>query len=122
MTCPTDVLCAGTIGARAGFRGGGAPVGSGIAAPGWRIPTPRTRAEQAGDTSTASPSRPGSALNDRDRDLVRHLAAGRSTTEIAAAMSVSSNTARTRIRRVAGKLDVRGRAEVVRAARSLGVV
>jgi DNA-binding CsgD family transcriptional regulator len=63
----------------------------------------------------------GPRLNDRDRELVRHLAQGRSTAQIAAAMSVSTNTARTRIRRVEGKLAVSGRHEVVRAARMHGI-
>jgi DNA-binding CsgD family transcriptional regulator len=61
-------------------------------------------------------------LSDRDRELIRHLAAGRSTSQIAAAMSVTSNTTRTRIRRVQGKLAVTGRGRVVNAARDLGVL
>jgi DNA-binding CsgD family transcriptional regulator len=40
------------------------------------------------------------ALTDRDVELLRYMAEGRSTSQIAAAMSVTSNTARTRIRRV----------------------
>jgi DNA-binding CsgD family transcriptional regulator len=61
-------------------------------------------------------------LNDKDRELVRHLADGRSTAQIATAMSVSTNTARTRIRRVEGKLAVSGRLAVVRAAELHGLV
>jgi len=45
------------------------------------------------------------------------LARGRSTTQIAVLLSVSRNTARTRIRRLQGKLAVGGREAVVRAAR-----
>jgi DNA-binding CsgD family transcriptional regulator len=55
-------------------------------------------------------------------ELLRHLAEGRSTAQIAAAMSVTSNTARTRIRRVGGKLAVSGRRQLVDAARGRGVL
>jgi DNA-binding CsgD family transcriptional regulator len=65
---------------------------------------------------------PLSALNRRDVEVLRCLADGRSTAQIAAVLSVSSNTARTRIRRVQGKLDVIGRAAAVRAAQDLGVL
>ncbi|MGY1705592.1 response regulator transcription factor [Geodermatophilus sp. SYSU D00697] len=62
------------------------------------------------------------ALTDRDRQLLRHLAEGRSTAQIAAAMSVTSNAARTRIRRVQDKLAVSGRRHLVDAARRSGVL
>jgi DNA-binding CsgD family transcriptional regulator len=67
---------------------------------------------------------PGGApgLNERDLELLRHLADGRSTPQIAAAMSVTSNTARTRLRRVQRKLAASGRGQVVEAARELGVI
>jgi DNA-binding CsgD family transcriptional regulator len=61
-------------------------------------------------------------LNERDHELLRHLADGKSTPQIAAAMSVTSNTARTRIRRVQRKLAVARRDQVVGAARLLGVL
>jgi len=70
---------------------------------------------------TAGPVMP-LALNRRDREVLRQLAAGRSTAQIAAALSVSANTARTRIRRLSAKLAVRDRGEVVTAARGLGLV
>jgi DNA-binding CsgD family transcriptional regulator len=62
------------------------------------------------------------ALTARDRELVHHLAKGRSTAQIAAAMSVSSNTTRTRIRRVRAKLAVDARGEVVPVARARGAI
>jgi|1186.fasta_scaffold953322_1 LuxR family maltose regulon positive regulatory protein len=94
---------------RAGSAIGGRPV------PGWRIPVPRTPlgAEPVPVPRVLRP------LSDRDRELLAHLAHGRSTAQIARAMSVSTNTARTRIRRVSGKLAVDGRSEIVRAAREL---
>ena len=55
-------------------------------------------------------------LNARDVELLRHLAAGRSTSQIAAAMAISGNTVRTRIHRVTAKLAVTTRAEAVTAA------
>lgn len=65
---------------------------------------------------------PGAPFTDRDREVLRQLADGRSTRQIAAALSVTTNTARTRIRRVEAKLAVTGRPEVVRAARHHGLV
>jgi DNA-binding CsgD family transcriptional regulator len=65
---------------------------------------------------------PLSALSGRDIDVLRHLADGRSTAQIAAILTVSGNTARTKIRRVQGKLDVTDRAAAVRAAQDLGVL
>jgi LuxR family transcriptional regulator, maltose regulon positive regulatory protein len=58
-------------------------------------------------------------LNARDVDVLRLLAEGRSTGQIAASLSVSRNTARTRIRRVQRKLDVRDRTAAVHAAEEL---
>jgi DNA-binding CsgD family transcriptional regulator len=65
---------------------------------------------------------PLSALNRRDIEVLRCLAAGNSTAQIAAVLSVSSNTVRTRIRRIQGKLDVPDRDATVRVARDLGVL
>jgi DNA-binding CsgD family transcriptional regulator len=65
---------------------------------------------------------PSPSLNGRDVDVLRCLADGRSTAQIAVALSVSSNTARTRIRRLEAKLDASGRTAVVLAAQDLGVL
>jgi DNA-binding CsgD family transcriptional regulator len=62
------------------------------------------------------------ALNARDLELLRNLADGRSTAEIAAAMSLTSNTIRTRIRRVQRKLVAARREQVVPVARQAGLV
>jgi DNA-binding CsgD family transcriptional regulator len=77
------------------------------------IPAPRTPVEPA--------ARPFPELSARDLELLRHLAEGRSTSQIASAMSVTSNTARTRIRRVQRRLALSGREQVVEAARELRV-
>jgi DNA-binding CsgD family transcriptional regulator len=65
-------------------------------------------------------SRPG--LNDRDLRVLRCLAEGNSTAQIAAVLCVSRNTVRTRIRRIQAKLGVADRAATVRAAHHLGVL
>jgi DNA-binding CsgD family transcriptional regulator len=46
-----------------------------------------------------------SALTARDRELFGHLSNGRSQRQISAAMDISINTVRTRIRRLLRKLD-----------------
>lgn len=93
--------------------------------PGCRIPAPRT----AEDTTRAErrplprpTGGPAGLLTDRDRELVGHLAEGRSTAQIATAMAVSGNTARTRIRRISAKLAVTGRQELVSTARARGLL
>ena len=60
-------------------------------------------------------------LTPRDVELLSHLAARRSMSQIAAAMSVTTNTARTRIRRVERKLGAAGRDQAARRARDLGL-
>lgn len=69
------------------------------------------------------PAQPGprSVLSERDVVLVRHLSRGGSVAEVAAALSVSRNTARTRIRRVKAKLAVPAHGELAAAARGLGL-
>ena len=76
---------------------------------GWQIPVPRG----------AEPARAMPSLSERERELLARIADGWSTAQIARAMSVSTNTARTRIRRVSSKLAVRGRLEIAQAARAL---
>jgi DNA-binding CsgD family transcriptional regulator len=58
----------------------------------------------------------------RDLELLRHLTGGLSTARIAAAMSITVNTVRTRIRRLEHKLSVGGRDQVVDCARQLGII
>jgi DNA-binding NarL/FixJ family response regulator len=61
-------------------------------------------------------------LNSRDVELLHHLAAGRSTSQIATAMEISGNTVRTRIHRVTAKLEVTSRRDAVRTAEAHGVL
>jgi DNA-binding CsgD family transcriptional regulator len=60
-----------------------------------------------------------SSLNAGDLELLRHLEHGMSTSQIAAAMFVTSNTTRGRIRRVERKLAVWGRGQMVEAAHAI---
>ena len=62
------------------------------------------------------------SLTERDLEALRHLAAGRSTAGIAAAMSISTNTVRTRIHRLQNLLGASARDQVVPRARTLGVL
>lgn len=64
----------------------------------------------------------GPALTERDREVLRHLADGMSTARVAAVMSISTNTVRTRIRRLQRKLTVLERDQIVDVARGLGIV
>lgn len=61
------------------------------------------------------------SLSHRDVELLKHLVAGKSTGQLATALSVSTNTVRTRLRRVERKLQATGRAQVVRRSRELGI-
>jgi len=67
-------------------------------------------------------ARAPATLNRRDLELLRRLADGQSIAAIAAAMSISRNTARTRIRRVQRKLGAPGRASLVDVAKDLGLL
>jgi DNA-binding CsgD family transcriptional regulator len=65
---------------------------------------------------------PAPGLNERDLELVAHLADGMSTGRISEVMSVTSNTTRTRIRRIQRKLAAPHREQVVAEARHLGML
>jgi ATP/maltotriose-dependent transcriptional regulator MalT len=78
------------------------------------------------DQRTAEPDRGGRdgtpVLSARELQALRLLEQGRSTAQIAAAMSVSSNTARSRIHHLRAKLAVTDRQQVVPRARDLGLL
>ena len=73
-------------------------------------------------TSPTIHADPAASLTGRDLEALHHLAAGRSTAAIARAMSVSSNTVRTRIHRLQNKLGAPARDQVVPRARALGLL
>lgn len=61
-------------------------------------------------------------LSDRELEVLRLLADGRSNPEIAAALSISRHTARAHVSNILRKLDATTRAEAVAAAHRRGVV
>jgi len=69
--------------------------------------------------SPSDSTRPSITLTGRDVVLLRCLGAGGSTAHVAAALSVSGNTARTRIRRVQRRLGVSTRGQLASAGRAL---
>jgi DNA-binding CsgD family transcriptional regulator len=73
-------------------------------------------------TPAAPEPGPAPKATGRDLELLQHLADGLSTARVAAAMSITTNTARTRIRRLEYKLSVVGREQIVDCARQLGLV
>ena len=80
------------------------------------------RAAIAGGTSGRRrwPSSPSStdraSLSPRERDVLVQLAAGRSTTEIAAALFISRVTVRNHVQRILAKLGAHSRLEAVAIA------
>src|SRR3712207_6753838 len=61
-------------------------------------------------------------LSVREQQALRLLAEGRSTAQIAAAMSISPNTARARIHHLRAKLGATHRRQVVPRAQDLGLL
>jgi DNA-binding NarL/FixJ family response regulator len=62
------------------------------------------------------------ALTDREREVMRLVAAGLSNDEIAARLVLSPATAKTHVSRIMTKLDVRDRAQLVVLAYESGMV
>ncbi|GAB2874159.1 response regulator transcription factor [Streptomyces deserti] len=84
--------------------------------------TRRLIAEFAG---RARPPRPGprlNALTDREREVMRLVAAGLTNDEIAARLVLSPATAKTHVSRIMTKLDVRDRSQLVVLAYESGMV
>jgi LuxR family maltose regulon positive regulatory protein len=61
-------------------------------------------------------------LSEREMEVLRHLNSYLSTPEIADLLVVSSNTVRTHIKNIYGKLGVHGRSGAVRRASELGLL
>ena len=85
-----------------------------------------------GPGSTAQPSglAPSSAggptvaepLTERERDVLRLLAAGRSNPEIARTLYVELNTVKTHVKSLYGKLGVHSRVQAAQRAQELGLL
>jgi DNA-binding NarL/FixJ family response regulator len=76
---------------------------------------------------TELPVRPASTpqlaeLTAREREVLRHLAQGRSNAEIAARLFISETTAKTHVAHILAKLDLRDRVHAVVYAYEAGVV
>ncbi len=65
---------------------------------------------------------PEISLSDREGEIVALLASGATTAEIAAALTISTNTVKTHIQRMLRKLGASNRAEAVAKAAGLGLL
>jgi DNA-binding NarL/FixJ family response regulator len=74
---------------------------------------PRAAAQLAGDALAH--------LTERERDVLRQVAAGKSNTETAAALSLSVATVKTHLSRLLDKLDCRDRTQLVVVAYETGI-
>jgi LuxR family maltose regulon positive regulatory protein len=61
-------------------------------------------------------------IRERERDVLRCIAAGMSNPEIAAQLYLSPNTVKTHARNLYGKLGVQKRSQALRRARELGLI
>jgi DNA-binding CsgD family transcriptional regulator len=61
-------------------------------------------------------------ISERELEVLRLLAAGKSNKEIAATLSISPNTIKTHVARLFEKLAVRRRTEAILRARELGMI
>lgn len=61
-------------------------------------------------------------ISEREYEVLRLLAAGRSNKEIAGQLDVSPNTVKTHVARLFEKLNVSRRTEAIRSARELGLI
>ena len=71
---------------------------------------------------TGTPAGPLDALSEAELRVARYLPSNLRAPEIAAELFVSTNTVRTHLRHIYGKLGVHGRAEAVERARQLGLL
>lgn len=84
--------------------------------------TRRLIAEYARRTPTGSLDRsPLAGLTGREREVLQHIATGRSNAEIATALTVSMTTVKTHIGRLLAKLQARDRAQLVVLAYETGI-
>ncbi|NGO67759.1 response regulator [Streptomyces boncukensis] len=84
--------------------------------------TRRLIAEFAGRARTPEPSPRLNALTEREREVMRLVAAGLTNDEIAARLTLSPATSKTHVSRIMTKLDVRDRSQLVILAYESGMV
>ncbi|WP_051425796.1 helix-turn-helix transcriptional regulator [Jiangella gansuensis] len=82
------------------------------------------RRARLGSPATAGPDRDGplSALTDREREVLRLVAAGRSNRQIGAELFISAKTASVHVSNILAKLGVSGRGEAAAVAHRAGLV
>jgi DNA-binding CsgD family transcriptional regulator len=61
-------------------------------------------------------------ISEREFEVLKHLAAGRSNKEISAKLNVSPNTVKSHVAKLYGKLEVKRRTEAILRARELGIL
>jgi DNA-binding NarL/FixJ family response regulator len=84
-------------------------------------PNPATSSPATGSAGAAPDAHPGE-LTPREAEVLRHIAAGLSNTEIAAALFVTEATVKTHINHIFTKTSLRDRAQLVRYAYQHGLV
>lgn len=85
----------------------------------WPVPLAQLEPMSEGWSRRARPGPPPVLLTDRERAVLRFLATGMSTAEIAGELCVSINTVKTHLAAIYRKLPARKRREAVTRAREL---
>ena len=84
--------------------------------------SPAPISSTTGSTGAAAPNAHPGELTPREAEVLRHIAAGLSNTEIAAALFVTEATVKTHINHIFTKTGLRDRAQLVRYAYQHGLV
>ena len=85
-------------------------------------PAPAPPSPTTGSDGAAAPDAHPGELTPREAEVLRHIAAGLSNTEIAAALFVTEATVKTHINHIFTKTGLRDRAQLVRYAYQIGLV
>lgn len=76
----------------------------------------------AGDGISADPATPAERLTQREREVVREIARGATTSEIAARLFISAPTVETHVRKAMGRLSAKNRAHLIALALQRGEI